>query len=111
MVVSGALAAAASTAGVAPASTCLSLTAGYWASGLFYEATHFLTHTRVNPATRVGAALRAHHAAHHIRCDGAWFAFQAPVLDAMFGTDVPPAGREPRVAAARARAAAAAVDK
>ena len=111
MVVSAGLAAAASAAGVASPSTCLSLTAGYWASGLLYEATHFLTHTRVRPATRVGAALRAHRAVHHLRCDGAWFAFQAPMLDSLWRTDVPPAGREPRVAAARARAAAAAVDE
>ena len=87
----------------------VSALAGYWFGGLSYEAAHFAAHTRVRPVTRVGAALRSHHAKHHLAGgDRAWFAFQAPFLDRALGTDAPPPAGEGRVAAERGRAAAAA---
>ena len=87
------------------ASAAVAVAVGAWS-----EAAHFAAHTRVRPVTRVGAALRSHHAKHHLAGgDRAWFAFQAPFLDRALGTDAPPPAGEGRVAAERGRAAAAAV--
>ena len=71
----------------APPGPALAGLLGYAAAGLGYEAVHFGAHCAYRPGTAWGRALKAHHAAHHLRSerhdvDGRRFlAFQAPCLD------------------------------
>lgn len=40
---------------------CATNSQAYWLMGLAYEWSHFIVHTRVQPTTKLGRAIKAHH--------------------------------------------------
>lgn len=77
-----ALAAVCVTPSLALAATA---TATYTAMGLWYEFTHFISHTRT-PLPPPLAATRRHHMSHHLVSSSHWLAFTVPAVDRLFGT-------------------------
>ncbi len=63
--------------------------ASYATMAVVYEWTHFIVHTGVKPRTAYGERVRRNHQLHHHRSEQHWYAFVAPFVDAMMGTDPP----------------------
>jgi len=68
-------------------SIALSSMIGYSLSGLFYEWTHYIVHTRVKPKHPFFRRLRDHHMRHHLVDNHYWYAFTLPQIDNIFGTN------------------------
>ena len=71
---------------------CLSATIGYAISGLFYEWSHYIVHTKVRPPRNRWARsfflrVRNNHMRHHLLDNDYWFAFSVHLLDDLFGTN------------------------
>lgn len=65
--------------------------ATYSTMALVYEWTHLLVHTSVRPRSAFYARVRRNHRLHHYRNERYWLGFTLPHLDALLGTDPPPA--------------------
>ena len=71
---------------------CLSATIGYALSGLFYEWSHYIVHTKVRPPRNKWIRsfflrVRNNHMRHHLLDDDYWFAFSVAQMDDLFGTN------------------------
>jgi len=71
---------------------CLSATIGYALSGLFYEWSHYIVHTKVRPPRNKWVRsfflrVRNNHMRHHLMDDDYWFAFSIALMDNLFGTN------------------------
>jgi sterol desaturase/sphingolipid hydroxylase (fatty acid hydroxylase superfamily) len=75
-----------------PRRAALTAMATYSTMALFYEWTHFIVHTSVQPKTAYGKKVRRNHRLHHYRHERFWFGFTFPLVDRWFGTDPDPAG-------------------
>lgn len=69
--------------------------ATYSTMALFYEWTHFIVHTNVEPKTAYGRRVKRNHLLHHFRNEHHWLGFTVPEVDRWLGTDPPP-GSVPR---------------
>ena len=73
-------------------STELALAAicAYFGAALFYEWTHYLTHTSVTPRSAWFRRVRRNHRYHHYKSEHYWHAFVVPLVDTIFGTNPRP---------------------
>lgn len=73
---------------VLPLHLALTVTIGYAISGLFYEWSHYIAHTRVTPKRgSLLAKIRSNHMRHHLVNPDYWLAFSVPSIDNIFGTN------------------------
>jgi sterol desaturase/sphingolipid hydroxylase (fatty acid hydroxylase superfamily) len=59
----------------------------YFAMGFTYEFLHYFSHTRVNSRGWL-RTIKQHHMKHHLVDDSSCFAFTAPMVDTLLGTDI-----------------------
>jgi sterol desaturase/sphingolipid hydroxylase (fatty acid hydroxylase superfamily) len=69
-----------------PPSQAFILFGGISAGYLFYDWTHYYTHHRRNPTTRIGKLLRRAHAVHHFKLFHLNMGISSPLWDWMFRT-------------------------
>ena len=67
---------------------------------LFYEWTHFIVHTGVQPKTKLGRVVRRNHLLHHFHNEHYWLGFTVPWVDQALGT-APDRGSVPKSATAK----------
>ena len=77
---------------ICPWHICLSATIGYALSGLFYEWSHYIVHTKVRPPRNRWVRsfflrVRSNHMRHHLLDDHYWFSFSVAQMDDLFGTN------------------------
>jgi hypothetical protein len=65
--------------------------ATYSSMALLYEWTHFLVHTGIEPEGDYYRRVRRNHLLHHFRNENYWLGFTVPAVDALLGTEPPPA--------------------
>jgi len=71
---------------------CLSATIGYALSGLFYEWSHYIVHTKVRPPRNrwlrsFFLRVRNNHMRHHLLDNNYWYAFSVAYMDDLFRTN------------------------
>jgi len=74
---------------ILPAPLAVSATIGYAASGLLYEWSHYIVHTRVKPPNKYWKQVRDNHIKHHLVDERYWLSFTVPAVDDLFGTNPP----------------------
>ena len=57
---------------------------------LLYEWVHYLTHTPYRPRSAYLRRIVRNHRLHHFKNEHHWYAFTAPLVDTLFGTNPEP---------------------